>query len=72
MYSYERIAARYGLKLGEKFNIIEGQHSFSSPYEFREDGIYNKYDEKVMSPILDLTAGNFKKVSDDKWEYMEQ
>ena len=66
MYSYERIAARYGLKLGEKFNIIEGRHSYNSPYEFRKDGLYNNYDEKVMWPILDLIAGNFKKVSDDK------
>ena len=72
MYSWEKIAARYGMKLGDKFNILDGQWSYSSPYEFRANGIFDKYGDKYSSPLHELEKGNYEKVGEIKWEYMEQ
>jgi hypothetical protein len=66
MYSWEKIAEHYGLKLRENFNILTDEYSFYNPYHFRANGLYNKDGEKVTRPILEIQKGNYEKEGETK------
>lgn len=75
-----KVAEMLGVEIGEKFNIIlaNGNMSSYNPYEFKEDGLFDKEGDNSLSETGNLLIGKhsieripFKPKDNERYYYVD-